>query len=129
MPTYDYVCSKCDNTFELYQPISEKPKRTCPKCKGKLKRLIGGGGGLIFKGSGFYLTDYRSEGYTKRAKEEASGGGGESAATKKDGSASESGAKTDSKSDAKTDATPKKDGGDAAKKSDKSDKSKKAKPA
>ncbi len=127
MPTYDYVCSKCDNKFELYQPISEEPKRTCPKCKGKLKRLIGGGGGLIFKGSGFYLTDYRSEGYTKRAKEEASGGG-ESAATKKDGSASEGGAKTDSKSGAKTDAAPKKDGGDAAKKSDKSDKAKKAKP-
>jgi len=118
MPTYDYVCSKCAHEFELFQPISEKPKRTCPKCKGKVKRLIGGGAGLLFTGSGFYLTDYRSEGYTKRAKEEsgaASGGGG---GASKDGGAGESGAKPA--------AAPKKDGGDGAKKSDKG---KKAKPA
>jgi len=115
MPTYDYVCSKCNYEFELFQPISEKPKRSCPKCKGKVKRLIGGGAGLLFKGSGFYLTDYRSEGYTKRAKEESSGGAG---GASKEGGAGESGAKPD--------AAPKKEGGDAAKKSDKA---KKAKPA
>ena len=66
MPTYDYVCSKCGHQFELFQSIKEEPKRTCPKCKGRVKRLIGSGAGLLFKGSGFYLTDYRSEGYSKQ---------------------------------------------------------------
>jgi len=70
MPTYEYECSKCGKTFDVFQGIKEKPLSACPdkKCKGKVKRLIGKGGGIIFKGSGFYATDYRSEGYKKQAK-------------------------------------------------------------
>jgi len=73
MPTYDYECAACGKTFELFQMISEAPKKKCPAC-GKLKarRLIGGGGALIFKGSGFYKTDYRSDEYKRQAKEESS---------------------------------------------------------
>jgi len=64
MPTYDYRCNACGHTFELFQSMSEKHKRKCPECsKLKLERLIGMGAGLIFKGSGFYETDYRSDSY------------------------------------------------------------------
>ena len=58
MPTYDYICKKCDHTFEYFQTMSDAPLENCPKCKGKVRRLVCGGSGLIFKGSGFYLTDY-----------------------------------------------------------------------
>ncbi len=69
MPTYDYICESCGGKFERFQSIIAKSLRKCPKCgKRKLKRLIGAGAGIIFKGSGFYETDYRSEGY-KKAKE------------------------------------------------------------
>ena len=79
MPTYEYVCSKCDHHFEKFQPIAESALRTCPKelCgmkkwgKGKVKRAIVAGAGLIFKGSGFYITDYRSENYKAGAKKES----------------------------------------------------------
>jgi putative FmdB family regulatory protein len=68
MPTYDYECSACGHAFELFQSISAAPKRKCPSCGvHKVKRLIGTGGGIIFKGSGFYQTDYRSESYKKGA--------------------------------------------------------------
>ena len=59
MPTYDYKCQKCGHTYEVFQGISAKLKTQCPKCRGKVKRLIGTGGGIIFKGSGFYQTDYK----------------------------------------------------------------------
>jgi len=59
MPTYDYECLKCARIFEVFQPITADPIKRCEKCKGKVKRLIGGGSGLIFKGSGFYETDYK----------------------------------------------------------------------
>ena len=59
MPTYEYECVKCHNTFEEFQKITDKPLTSCPKCKGKLRRLITGGAGIIFKGSGFYVTDYK----------------------------------------------------------------------
>jgi putative FmdB family regulatory protein len=59
MPTYDYDCDSCGRTFELFQSISEPPAETCPNCGGAVKRRIHGGAGLIFKGSGFYLTDYK----------------------------------------------------------------------
>ena len=66
MPTYDYICESCKCRFERFQSITAKPLRVCPKCgKRKVKRLIGAGAGVIFKGSGFYQTDYRSEGYKK----------------------------------------------------------------
>ncbi|OHB59656.1 MAG: FmdB family transcriptional regulator [Planctomycetes bacterium RBG_13_46_10] len=69
MPTYDYVCESCGHKFEQFQSMKAGSLRKCPKCgKNKLKRLIGAGSGVIFKGSGFYATDYRSEGY-KKAKE------------------------------------------------------------
>jgi putative FmdB family regulatory protein len=68
MPTYDYKCDACGHKFEQFQSISAGPLKKCPEC-GKLKliRLIGTGAGVIFKGSGFYETDYRSEGYKKSA--------------------------------------------------------------
>ncbi|HWB20296.1 MAG TPA: FmdB family zinc ribbon protein [Phycisphaerales bacterium] len=71
MPTYEYVCEKCGHEFELFQQMSDAVKRKCPKCgKSALKRKIGIGAGVIFKGSGFYETDYRSESYTKAAEAE-----------------------------------------------------------
>jgi putative FmdB family regulatory protein len=70
MPTYDYVCQACGHALEIFQSMSENPKRKCPKCsKLKLQRQIGTGAGILFKGSGFYETDYRSDSYSKGAKE------------------------------------------------------------
>jgi len=79
MPTYEYVCEKCGLQFEKFQSMKDKPLRTCPEdvCreksrgKGRVKRLLGTGAGLLFKGSGFYITDYRSEKYKEAAKKEA----------------------------------------------------------
>lgn len=72
MPTYDYECDACGHEFELFQQISESPKKKCPACrKPKLRRLFGTGAALMFKGSGFYKTDYRSEAYKKAAAAES----------------------------------------------------------
>ena len=79
MPTYDYLCEKCAGTFEIVQSMRDAPLKECPKelCRqkrwghGKVKRLIGTGAGLIFKGSGFYITDYRSDSYREAAKKDA----------------------------------------------------------
>lgn len=62
MPTYEYECDNCNKTFEVFQKITDEPLKKCPKCNKKIKRLIGGGSGIIFKGSGFYATDYRKGG-------------------------------------------------------------------
>ncbi|MDE0685814.1 MAG: zinc ribbon domain-containing protein [Candidatus Poribacteria bacterium] len=70
MPTYDYKCLACDVRFEKFQGITAPPLEECPECGGKVKRLIGAGAGLIFKGSGFYATDYRSAGYKESAKKD-----------------------------------------------------------
>jgi len=71
MPTYDYECGSCGHQFERFQSITARPAKKCPECgKLKLHRLIGGGAGIIFKGSGFYQTDYRSESYKTAAKAE-----------------------------------------------------------
>ena len=59
MPTYEYECTKCGHHFELFQKIGSPAKKSCPKCKGKVRKLISGGAGLIFKGNGFYATDYK----------------------------------------------------------------------
>lgn len=73
MPTYEYLCDACGYEFEEFQSITAKALRKCPKCtKLKLKRLIGTGAGIIFKGNGFYQTDYRSESY-KKAKDKEKG--------------------------------------------------------
>jgi putative FmdB family regulatory protein len=62
MPTYEYACTKCGHAFEAFQSMKDEPLKQCPKCrKAALKRLIGGGAGLIFKGSGFYITDYKKK--------------------------------------------------------------------
>ena len=79
MPTYEYECARCKKTFEAFQSMKDEAYKTCPKdkCrmktwgKGKVKRLLGAGAGLIFKGSGFYITDYRSEGYKSAAKSDS----------------------------------------------------------
>lgn len=71
MPTYDYVCKSCGHAFELFHSMKDAPKKKCPACgKLKLERLIGTGAGVIFKGGGFYETDYRSESYKKGAEAE-----------------------------------------------------------
>lgn len=72
MPTYEYECSKCGKNFEVFQQMSDKPLTFCSDktCRGKVKRLIGGGAGFIFKGAGFYTTDNRSASYKKKEKEE-----------------------------------------------------------
>lgn len=73
MPTYEYACRCCDHQFESFQSITAKPIHTCPKCgKRKVVRLISGGAGLLFKGSGFYITDYRSDSYKQAAKKDTS---------------------------------------------------------
>lgn len=77
MPTYDYACSACGHRFEEFQSISAEPLKKCPACKkSKLERLIGPGAGVIFKGSGFYQTDYRGSSYASDAKKDEGGGGG-----------------------------------------------------
>jgi putative FmdB family regulatory protein len=92
MPTYDYECQHCGHGFELFQQMSAAVKRKCPECgKPKLKRLIGTGAGVLFKGSGFYETDYRSESYRKAAKAE----------TETPAASSDSGGKDAKKADAK----------------------------
>ena len=73
MPTYEYACPKCGHEFEQFQSMRDEPLKKCPKCKkAGLKRLVGGGAGLIFKGTGFYITDYKNKGSGKKE------GGGES---------------------------------------------------
>jgi len=92
MPTYDYECSACNHAFEKFQPITASSIRKCPECgKLKVKRLIGAGAGIIFKGSGFYQTDYRSESYKKAAEKD-----------KPSTKSSDTKAKKESKSDSKT---------------------------
>jgi putative FmdB family regulatory protein len=91
MPTYDYVCDACGHEFELFQSMTDSVKRKCPKCtKNKLRRLIGAGAAIMFKGSGFYQTDYRSDSYKKRADAD------------KPSSSSEGDKKSDAKTDTKT---------------------------
>ncbi len=98
MPTYEYLCSKCGHQFEKHQSMSEAAMSVCPKelCgqkkwgKGKVKKLIGAGAGLIFKGSGFYITDYRSEKYKAAAKKDSGSGTSESKPAKPEPSAPKS---------------------------------------
>jgi putative FmdB family regulatory protein len=107
MSTYEYQCQKCGQNFEAFQSMRDEPFRECPKdlCRlakwghGKVKRLLGAGAGVIFKGSGFYLTDYRSESYKEAAKKESPAG---STAGEKAGAPKEAGAKPPSTAPTKT---------------------------
>jgi len=96
MPTYEYKCLDCEHRFEVFQSMTDEPLKQCERCNGKVKRLIGSGAGLIFKGSGFYSTDYRSKSYTEQAKKEKSGS-----------SSSSSPGKSESKSSSSTEASKK----------------------
>ena len=71
MPTYEYKCKECGHQFEAFQSMSAEPLTDCEKCAGTVERVISGGAGLIFKGSGFYITDYRDSSYTKAAEKES----------------------------------------------------------
>jgi putative FmdB family regulatory protein len=108
MPTYEYKCEACGHAFEKFQSMSSKPVRKCPECgKNAVKRLIGTGAGLIFKGSGFYITDYRSEGYKDKAKADSGASSAASSSTsesKPDSAASSTPAAP--KAETKTEAKP-----------------------
>lgn len=82
MPTYDYRCNDCGHEFEYMQKMTDDPLQNCPECTGNLKRLIGTGAGIIFKGSGFYQTDYRSEGYKKAAAKDSPSSSSDSSSQK-----------------------------------------------
>jgi putative FmdB family regulatory protein len=101
MPTYDYACAKCGHEFEVFQSMKDERLTKCPQkgCRGKVERRIGTGAGFVFKGSGFYITDYRSEGYKADAKKEAGGGEAKPAAA-------DSPAKAEAKPAAKAEAKP-----------------------
>lgn len=102
MPTYDYECDACSHSFELFQGINDPVEKKCPECgKNKLRRLFGTGGAIVFKGSGFYQTDYRSESYKKGAKADKSAGESKSSDSK-------------SSSDSKTPAAKSSSGGKSA---------------
>jgi putative FmdB family regulatory protein len=106
MPTYDYQCDACDHKFELYQGINDPKKKKCPECgRLKLRRLLGTGAAVVFKGSGFYQTDYRSDSYHK-AKAADKPSDSKSADSKSSGSDSKSGS-----SDAKAGGAKSKSGG------------------
>ena len=83
MPTYEYRCPACQNEFEKFQRMSDEPRAECPACGKEATRLLSGGAGLLFKGSGFYITDYRSDSYKKAAGAENGSGSSE---TKSNGS-------------------------------------------
>lgn len=113
MPTYEYRCNGCGHEFEIFQSITAKSLRKCPSCeKNALERLISGGGAVLFKGSGFYETDYRSKDYTKKAEAEkksisgdASSGSSESKpAPRSEGAAESATPKAGKKSPGKKDA-------------------------
>lgn len=99
MPTYEYACDACGHKFELFQSMTAPVKRTCPKCrKPKLRRLVGTGAGVIFKGGGFYETDYRSDSYKKAAEADKKSAGD---AKKDDGATKKAEPKSDSTSSSK----------------------------
>ncbi len=105
MPTYDYICDECGHEFEAYESIMAQPQTDCPECKqAKLRRKIGPGAAILFKGSGFYQTDYRSDSYKKAAEADKSSSNG---ATKSSGdSASPAAASTPTSTESSKPAAP-----------------------
>ena len=89
MPTYEYRCTACQNEFEKFQRMSDDPVAECPECGASSERRLSGGAGLLFKGSGFYITDYRSDSYKSAAK--ADSGGGDKGSSSSSSSESKSG--------------------------------------
>ena len=101
MPTYDYQCQACGHSWELFQSMNDNPVKSCPKCKKrKAKRLLGVGAGLIFKGTGFYETDYinKSGGEKKEGSSDSDSGSSDSSKSSDSGKSSESSKSSDSKS-------------------------------
>jgi len=113
MPTYDYECDACGHTMELFQGINDPVKKKCPECgKNKLRRLLGSGAAIMFKGSGFYQTDYRSEGYKKAASaEKTPGESGKSGGDKGDKKGSKESPSAKSSKSSGADSGPKSAGG------------------
>ncbi len=117
MPTYDYECDACGHKMELFQGINDPVESKCPECKKKkLRRLFGTGAAIVFKGSGFYQTDYRSEGYKKAAAADKSSGDSSSSSESKSSDSKSSESKSsdakpasESKSTSSTDSKPKGD--------------------
>lgn len=110
MPTYDYVCDACKHESEVFQMMSAKPLKKCPECgKNKLRRLIGTGAGVIFKGSGFYETDYRSAGYNKDKKADGEKKSDAPTESKADAKAGKPETKADAKPNTKSKSSEKKD--------------------
>jgi putative FmdB family regulatory protein len=97
MPTYEYKCNKCEEVFEVFQRITASPLKECPVCGGELRRLISGGAGIIFKGSGFYTTDYKSSSVSTSASERK-----ETSEKKEDSTKKSETKATDKKVDSKT---------------------------
>ncbi|MCX7049848.1 MAG: hypothetical protein NTX50_30740 [Candidatus Sumerlaeota bacterium] len=106
MPTYEYKC-KCGEEFEIFQNITSEPVVKCPACGKKTKRLMSAGAGLIFKGSGFYITDYKNKGaaYAKQSKEESAAAAGKESAAEKSGTTAKSESATKSEGAGKTESS------------------------
>jgi putative FmdB family regulatory protein len=95
MPTYEYECTKCDHVFERFQSMTDEPVKRCPECRCKVRRVFGSGAGIIFKGSGFYQTDYRSKSYRDSESKDKSAASADKSSSK---------SKSDSSSKATSDA-------------------------
>jgi putative FmdB family regulatory protein len=100
MPTYEYECGNCGHRFEKFSRITEASVAKCPQCHGPAERLISGGAGLLFKGSGFYITDYRSDSYKKAESKEKGGTGSASSSSDKPAAADKSKDKAKGKDEA-----------------------------
>lgn len=101
MPTYEYRCKNCKSEFEKFQRMSEEPVAECTECGAPAERRLSGGAGFLFKGSGFYITDYRSEGYKKAAESDKSSGSSESSDKKPDKKPEKKSSESKSASDTK----------------------------
>ncbi|MGH7459107.1 MAG: FmdB family zinc ribbon protein [Longimicrobiaceae bacterium] len=112
MPTYEYLCRACGHHFEKFQRMSDEPVAECSECGVKVERKLSGGAGLIFKGSGFYITDYRGEGYKKAAETDEKGGVSKSGSSKSESKQLGSAVKGEAKKDGSKAAPKATSGGD-----------------